>query len=282
MLSSEALAITFGFSSALSWGAGDFSGGFATKHNGVLRVILYSQIIGTLLLVGLLMVLGEPLPETAYLGWGALAGAGGAIGLVALYKGLALGRMGIVAPLSAICTALAAMLLGIFLEGLPKSTQLLGFGAAMIAVWLLSAAGGPHQRVTRRELTHSLWAGLGFGLFFGCIDRFSSEAILWPLVAARLNSMVIIALLLAVKGQLTLAGHHRLGFIALAGILDTVGNAFFALASQLGRLDVAAMVASLYPVSTVVLARCFLKERISRQQWAGLLTALSALILIAT
>jgi drug/metabolite transporter (DMT)-like permease len=280
MLNAETLAITYGIGSALAWGAGDFSGGFATKRGSVFTVILYSQIIGGLLLVGLQVVWGERPPEFRHLAWGGAAGLFGVLGLVALYKGLATGRMGIVAPLSAVLTAVVPLLFAFVVEGIPKSTQLIGFGGALMAVWLFSSTRGPGSAL-KSEILLSLSAGLGFGLFFICIDRVSGEAILWPLIAARCASVVTMALVLGCRGQLCLPHSNLWPFIALAGVLDAAGNAFFALASRVGRLDVSAVLASMYPAATVILARYVLKETLGRRQQLGLAVACIALCLIA-
>jgi uncharacterized membrane protein len=280
MLSPEALAVAYGLGSALTWGVGDFSGGFASKKTSALSVIFYSQIIGVMLLIGLNVLLSGGGLRIRQLLWGALAGVGGVAGLVAFYKGLAEGRMGVVAPLSAVVTALIPLSLAFFTEGLPKHTQLMGFGMALLAIWLFAATTAC-ERVLKTELGMSVLAGSGFGLFFVCIDHVSGEAILWPLIAARLTSISIIGIILAARRQLAPPPRRQRVHIALAGTLDVAGNAFFALACRLGRLDVSAVLASMYPASTVLLARCFLKERLQRQQRIGLLAACVALVLIA-
>lgn len=280
MIAPETLAIAFGLSSAVAWGAGDFSGGFATKQSPVLTVIFIAQVIGGLLLVSLAFLLGESLPDRSFMTSGALAGLFGTFGLVCLYRGLASERMGIVAPLSAVITALVPVAFAFFSEGAPRMLQLTGFAVALVAVWCLAAANSG-QGIRRQEILLSLAAGGGFGLFFIFIDQASRETILWPLVAARTASLVLIGTILAVKRQLLLPDRRRFPVIALAGILDTAGNAFFALAAQQGRLDVAAVLSSLYPLSTVLLARFILKERLHRQQWAGVLAAVVAMVLIA-
>jgi uncharacterized membrane protein len=279
MISPEAWAVTFGLGSALSWGAGDFSGGFASKKTSALSVIFYSQIMGVSLLIGLQAVLPSNGLTIAQLVWGGLAGVSGVAGLIALYKGLAAGRMGIVAPLSAVVTTLVPLALAFLTEGLPRQTQFMGFGLALMAIWLF-AANEARSRTFRTELGLSIMAGAGFGLFFVCIDRISSQAILLPLIAARLTSVTIIGSILAARRQMAPPPRHQLILIALAGSLDVAGNAFFALASKLGRLDVSAVLASMYPVTTVLLARCFLRERLLRQQRMGLVVACAALVLI--
>ena len=281
MLSPETLAITYGISSAVTWGAGDFSGGFATKRNHVFTVILLSQIVGGVLLVMLALLFAEDMPHLNYLLLGALAGIFGALGLVALYSGLAKGRMGIVAPTSAVVTGFIPIIFAFFNEGLPPNAQILGFFVALLAVWLLSSSvGGVKTRLN--DLILPVAAGAGFGLFFILIDRVSDEAILWPLVAARLGSLsLVLTFFLARRRKMEIPAKGQCLFIALAGIFDTGGNAFFALATRMGRLDTSAILSSLYPAATVMLAWLILKERLSHKQWFGVVAALSALILIA-
>lgn len=280
MINPETLALTFGLTSAVAWGAGDFSGGFATRQSPVLTVIFISQVIGGALLTALAILRGTPLPGLAFMAAGALAGIFGMSGLICLYKGLAVGRMGIVAPLSAVITALVPVTFAFFTEGAPRILQMAGFAVALVAVWCLAAADG-RFRINRQELLLSLAAGGGFGLFFILIDQASQVSVLWPLVAARTASLALIGAILVLRGQPLALEPRRLPLMALAGVLDTAGNAFFALAAQMGRLDVAAVLSSLYPMSTVLLARYILKEHLRPQQWAGVLAAVSAMVLVA-
>jgi drug/metabolite transporter (DMT)-like permease len=281
MAGSEALAVVYGLASAASWGAGDFTGGFASKRSSVYSVIVISQLVGALFLVGLTFALAESMPSLDNLILGGIAGLSGAIGLVALYTGLARGRMAIVAPFTAVVAAFFPVIVGIVSEGLPAPRQLVGFGAALIAIWFLSQAGNG-SALRLNELALPFLAGLGFGLFYILIDRVSQAAILWPLVAARVASISMLSLLIAVRRQAKAPPTNQLFIVALAGALDAGGNAFFALATQVGRLDISAVLASLYPAATVLLAWFILKERLVRQQWLGVVAALIALVLIAS
>jgi drug/metabolite transporter (DMT)-like permease len=281
MASSEALAVVYGLASAASWGAGDFTGGFASKRSSVYSVIVISQLVGALFLVGLTFALAESLPSPDNLILGGIAGLSGAIGLVALYTGLARGRMGIVAPVTAVVAAFFPVIVGIVSQGLPSPQRLAGFGLAVIAIWFLSQAGNG-SLLRLKELALPTLAGLGFGLFYILIGRVSHAAILWPLVAARVASISMLSLLIAVRRQEKAPAPHQLFIVALAGTLDAGGNAFFALATQVGRLDISAVLASLYPAATVLLAWLILKERLVRQQWFGVMAAIVALVLIAS
>ena len=280
-MSSESLAVIFGLASAASWGAGDFSGGVATKRTPVYGVVIVSQLVGGILLLPVALIFAEAIPSPGSLLLGGIAGVSGALGLIALYTGLAGGRMGVVAPVTGMVTAVLPVAVGILNEGLPSIYHLLGFGVAFLAVWFLSR-GNNEATIGVPELGLSIAAGAGFGLFFVLIDRVSSDAILWPLVSARVASTSLLSLFYALRRQRVGAVRNQLLIIALAGILDTGGNAFFALATRAGRLDISSVLSSLYPAGTVLLAQLFLKERLNQRQWVGVIAAVVALALIAT
>lgn len=280
MIRSEVLAIAYGLASAASWGSGDFSGGVASRRGNVFSVVIVSQLIGGVFLVGLAFTLGERLPSPDNLLLGGTAGVVGVIGLVALYAGLAGGRMGVVAPVTAVLAAVIPVVVGFMNEGLPSTGRLAGFGLCLVAVWLLSS-GGDGGTIRSRELGLAVTAGLGFGLFFVLIDRVSESAVLWPLVAARAASVCFLVFFAMARRQLEAPAANQLPVIALAGLFDTGGNTFFVLATRLGRLDIAAVLSSLYPAMTVLLAWLVLKERLLPRQWLGVVAALVALVFIA-
>ncbi|MDT8379411.1 MAG: DMT family transporter [Desulfotignum sp.] len=280
MISTETLAIACGIGSAAAWGAGDFSGGMASRKGNVMKVVLYSQFLGGLFLLGMAVFSGESMPPVRHLVYGAVAGVFGNIGLLALYRGLSTGRMGIVAPLSAVLTALVPIGYTAFFTGLPSVTRFAGFLCFMIAVWLLSSADTGF-RMTGRELLLSCVAGAGFGLFFIFIDKANDLAIFWPLVWARVASVVFLStvIMVAVKPGTRMKGQWC--FIVIAGALDALGNLLFSTAAHLGRLDVSAVLSSLYPAATVLLAWLFLREKLKRRQWMGVGAAFIALGLIS-
>jgi drug/metabolite transporter (DMT)-like permease len=280
----ELLSVAYGLASAAIWGAGDFSGGLATKKGNVYVVVTLSQLVGLVCLLALALLLEGALPPARDLLFGALAGLAGVIGVLALYTGLARGRMGVVAPMTAVLTAAIPVVVGIAAEGVPSLSVLAGFGLALTAVSLLSG-GGNTDGIRRDELGLALLAGLGFAFFFIFIDQISVGEVFWPLVAARLASVTLL-LVYVLGGRLWFhtrrepLPHSLLPIIALSGILDSGGNYFFALATQSGRLDIAAVLASLYPASTVLLARIVLKESLEPRQWRGVVIVLVALVLI--
>jgi drug/metabolite transporter (DMT)-like permease len=278
MTGAEFAPVAFGLTSAVMWGAGDFCGGVATKRWQVYGVIISSQIIGVGLLMGLALAFGEALPPLEYLLLGGLGGLAGTVGIVALYRALASGRMGVAAPVSAVVAAAVPILIGALLEGLPSAAQLAGFGLALMAVWLISHTADANLRM--RELGLPLLAGLGFGVFFVIIGVVSDTAVLWPLVAARCASLGALSIVATATRQPRLAPSGSWRIIVLIAVFEVGGNAFYALAGQTGRLDVAAVISSLYPASTVVLAWMILKERIGQTQFVGIVAALAAIVLI--
>ncbi len=198
--------------------------------------------------------------------------------MLGLYTALSSGHMGIVAPISAVIAAIVPIVAGALLEGLPDAIQLAGFAVALAAVWLLSSGGG--NSVSGRELRLALLAGLGFGFYFVLIDRADPASSFWNLTFARsFAAIMLLALMLAIRHPL-LPPPDVLPLNILNGSLDAGGNLFFVLAAQAGRLDVASVLASLYPGATVALAWLVLGERLSRPQALGVAAALVAIVLI--
>jgi drug/metabolite transporter (DMT)-like permease len=279
MTGSELTPIIFGLTSAACWGAGDFCGGLATKRTQVTRVIISSQLISLILLLILAVALHGPLPAVDHLLLAGVAGIIGAIGMLALYRALAVGQMGVAAPVSAVVAASVPVIAGSFIEGPPNMAQLIGFGLALVAVWFISRTGG--GAIQWRDLGLPILAGLGFGTFYVMIGSAGQDAVWWPLVAARIGSLSALFAVTIVRRQPRLVERQTWGLVVLIGVLEVGGNACYILARQAGRLDVAAVLASLYPAVTVWLAWLFLKERMYRLQSIGVLAALAAIVLIS-
>lgn len=271
--------VGFALAASLSWGAGDFSGGVATRRAKVLSVVIAAHAIGLMMLIALALIWSEPFPSTLDIIWGSVAGLAGAVGVVAFYQSLSVGRMGIVAPITAMLSAAVPVLFGAFFEGLPGPLQLTGFVLALIAVGLISGLGVVKGRP--KGLGLAFLAGLGFGSFFILISRVSHGAIFWPLAAARLASFLFLLAVVLVRRQEIIPKKSVLPVVFLAGALDVAGNVFFVLATHAGRLDVAAILSSLYPAVTVLLASIILKERVTRIQTIGIFIALVAIPLIS-
>ena len=273
-------AIIYGLVSAASWGSGDFSGGFATKSSSVAGVLLIGYMVSVVFLTICALWLGSSLPNIYAIFAGAMAGVTGLIGLAALYKGLASGQMGIVASLAAVTTATLPVLFGMILEGLPSSLQIMGFLAAFAAIWLLSVAENS-QRIQVRQIRLPITAGIFLGLSLIFIHQAAEQTVLWSLVITRITGIAILLIVLFLLRKGTLPPKRNYPIVCLSGIFDTGGYTFYALAANTGRLDTAAVLASMYPATTVILAWLLLKERLSGRQWGGVIAALTAIILIA-
>lgn len=264
---------------AVVWGGGDFAGGIAAKRASVFRVVAGAHACGLLLMLLLVWITAEPLPPRSTLLWGAAAGITGGLGIAALYRALSIGRMGIVAPVASVITAVLPVLVGMNSEGMPDRIQLAGFVLALASIWLIARPDGEIDN--HRGLGLAVLAGVMFGLFLIASKQAGHRGVFWPLVAARSASTVFMLLIVAFSAADKRPLRPALVPILFSGILDTCANALFIAATQHGRLDVTAVLSSLYPASTVILARIFLKERISATQNAGIVGALISVALIA-
>jgi drug/metabolite transporter (DMT)-like permease len=269
-----------GLVSAVAWGCGDFGGGLLTRRAPLFGVVLISQFVGMLLAFGLTIGRGETMPTPADLVWSALGGVAGAIGITALYRGLAIGRMGIVAPVTGVIAALIPVAAGIVLEGVPPPLVLLGIALAIVAVVLVSRVGD-ESHVGPSGLVLALVAGVGIGSFSVLIAQISDGHAFGPLVVIRGSEGLLIAAVIIVTRAAWLPERRLVPAIAVVGVLDMVGNGAFILAVQVGALAVAAVLSSLYPVTTVILAAVVLRERVTRLHAAGIALAVGAITCIA-
>jgi drug/metabolite transporter (DMT)-like permease len=271
--------VMFGLAASLCWGSGDFNGGLASRRSSASSVVIAAYAVGFVLLIGLALIWREPFPSSLNIMWGGLAGLAGVIGLISFYSALSIGRMGIAAPVSAVLTASLPVLFSTFTVGLPSLLQLAGFVLALLAIGLISR---PERSKGRPEgMGLALLAGCGFGCFFILISRVSHDATFWPLAVARFTSVLFLLLVTLIRQQQVLPRTTAVPLILLAGVLDAIGNTFFVLAAHTGRLDIAAILSSLYPAATVLLAAIVLRERVTRIQGIGILLALVAVPLIS-
>ncbi len=271
--------VIFGLAASLCWGSGDFNGGLASRRSNSSSVVIAAYAVGFVLLIGLALLWREPFPSLLDIFWGGLAGLAGGIGLISFYSALSIGRMGIAAPVSAVLTASLPVLFSALTQGLPSLLQLGGFVLALLAIALISR---PERTKGRPEgIGLALLAGCGFGCFFILISRVSPSATFWPLAMARFTSVFFLLIVVRIRQQPVLPKMTVAPLVLLAGVLDAMGNAFFVLAAHSGRLDVAAVLSSLYPAATVLLAALLLRERVTRVQAVGILLALIAVPLIS-
>lgn len=275
------LPIFFGFLSALSWGAGDFSGGLASRKLGAYRAVLYADFFGLLLIAIVLGIYRETVPSAYVIINSVIGGALGSVGLLVLYYSLTKGQMSIAAPVSALFAAVLPVAVGAIMEGLPKVLQVTGFAMALLAVWLISRGNStePFRLEHLADLRLPILAGVGFGSYFIFIHNATqaTDTVLWPMLTSRLAGTILLFFVVLIRGEPLAVPQNAWTVVFFNATLDVAGNFFYILASRLGRLDVAAVLSSLYPGATVLLAWFLLKEQISAKQWIGIFAALTAI-----
>jgi drug/metabolite transporter (DMT)-like permease len=274
----QALGIALALTSAAVWGAGDFGGGLASRRSGQLQVLTLSALSGIVVLLISAAVRHESFPSSQIVLWAGLAGLSGTVGLACLYRGLSLGNAAMVAPTAAVITATLPVVFSLVVEGRPRTSQLAGFAVAMAGIWLV-AAPAASIRASRSGFRLALLAGVGFGGFLILIGQVPSGSIFVPAAVSRGVMFLTVVALLLIKG-LALPSLTSNPAALVAGLFDAGGNVFYLFAKDYVRLDVAAVLSSLYPVTTVLLAHVVLKEPVSGIQWLGMVVCLLAVALI--
>ncbi|MBV6401087.1 MAG: hypothetical protein CNIPEHKO_01384 [Anaerolineales bacterium] len=277
------LSIIYGIASSLSWGAGDFAGGLASRKVGAYRAVLYADFFGLLIVIALLAFYPESFPSTKVALYSFISGILGSFGLLVLYYSLSIGQMSIAAPVSALFAALLPVMYGAFTEGLPSAIQFIGFALALAAVWLISQGDGGFHIGKLSDLKFPILAGVGFGCYFIFIHNAVSDpdALLWPMILSRLAGTLLVFAIVLARRESFPVPREAWGVVGINATLDLGGNLFFILASKAGRLDISAVLSSLYPGATVILAWLILKEHISRNQVIGIALAFAAIYLFA-
>ena len=295
------MSVPFALPAAVTYGIADFTGGLAARRAPVLVVTVVAQAAG---LVSLLFVVGlvAGRPSAAAFGFGALAGIAGASGLLLYLRALAVGPMGVVAPISAVISAGLPLAVGLVGGERLGPVAVLAVVVALVAI-LLATAGTRKDAAASTGLLLGLAAGLGFGLFFVGLDATPPDSGLWPLLGGRVVSVTLLACLV-VRHHLPLPTRTRAASLAggprtpagaegrsrtlapvllmvVCGVFDTFANVLFLVATRLGDLGISSVVVSLYPVVVVLLARVVLGERLSPTQFLSAALALTASALLA-
>jgi drug/metabolite transporter (DMT)-like permease len=272
-------SVGLSLAAAASWGAADFIGGVTAKKTDALGLVVFAYPCGALLAVASALAWRESPPPLIDFRWAIAAGTFGGWALATFYHALAIGKIGINAPLAGVLTAAIPAIAGIFLLGAPKPIQLFGFVLALASIVLVSQAAGGTKGT--RGVGLAALAGVGFGVFLLLLRVATTHAAFWPFVVSRCTSAGVALLICLIRGRAWLPPLQLFPAIISAGVLDSGGTLLFVLAAQRGRMDVAAVLASLYPAATVVLARLVLKEYLTRVQSLGVAAALVAIALIA-
>jgi drug/metabolite transporter (DMT)-like permease len=280
------VAVTLGLAAALAYGTGDFIAGLLSRRISFVAVALVSNAVAWLVMCAVLAATWDGPPTVTAGSWGAASGMGSALGTLALYRGLARGPMGVVAPLSALGAAVIPVAVGVVAGDRPAPAAWAGVALALPAIWLVSTHDSGRARRPRWPvggIVDGLLAGLGFGLLFVALDRAGDGSGLWPVVAGQATSTVLLAGV-AARGPSRADRHGvtRGGIMAAVGVgvLGAAATTCYFLSTHAGMLAIVAVVTSLYPAVTVVLAAVLLRERVRRSQGAGLLLALAAVTLI--
>jgi drug/metabolite transporter (DMT)-like permease len=269
---------------AIAYGGADFAGGLATRRAPVVLVTAAVQLAGFVVLLPIVPLAGGS-PSAAAVGWGLGAAAAGTGGLLLYLRALAVGPMGVVAPLSAVVTAGLPLAVGLLRGERLSSFAVVAIGVALVAIVLATAGGAPASGARTGTLL-ALGAGVGFGFFFVGLAESPAGSGMWPLLAGRAASAPALFLLaLAVRGRagrpVPARGRFPLRLAVVSGVADTLANVFFLLAARLGALGISAVVVSLYPVVVALLAGTVLRERLTRLQLGGAGLALGASVLLA-
>lgn len=273
--------------SGLVWGVGDFAGGKATQGAAALPVAWLSKLVSLPLLALYLATTYVPVrPES--LGWGALGGAVGMVGMMLFYRALSAGAMTVVAPVTAVTSAAIPVVVGLIGGERPGALRLVGVGCALAAITLVSLAparAGEISVVTGRLIGLACASGVSFALFFIFLaragDAAGGQAGLWPIAASQASALVVGALLLALLRPGGWPRTRSLRWALVAGPFDMTANAIYLVATRHGELSLVAPLAALYPVTTVVLALLIDHERVRARQIGGLALALVALLLVS-
>jgi drug/metabolite transporter (DMT)-like permease len=279
MLASFQFAPTvFSLGAVACWGASDFIGGYASRRANAFLITAIAHASGLLFVATLAVATHSVLPSNGSLEWAVAAGLSGGAALALFYRALASGRMGLAAPVSAVLGAAIPTAFGIFSDGLPHTLQFAGFLLAGLGIWMVSRPehDGPPEGIGLAVL-----AGIGFAGFFMCIKQAGNGSIFWIASVARASSLVLTGTIVLFGRTFRETDPFRSGLALLAGCLDVSGSVMFIRASQAGRLDQAVVLASLYPVVTVLLARIFLREHFTRWKAIGIIAALLAVPMVS-
>lgn len=268
---------------AITYGIADWCGGHATRRLDAFVVTVAGQSASLVLVVAAVALLGDPVGGLA---WGAAGGLAGVFGLVCFYTALAGGAMTVVAPVTAVVSLGLPVIVGVGLGDRPSAPAWVGIGLAVVAVASVGGVlGMAHGPVRRRHLVFAGLGGTGFGLIFVCLAQTPDDSGLWPLLTARVMSVLVAGTLVLATGRwgrtVGRLGGGALAYALVAGLLDMTANVSYLLATRHEILPVVAAVTSMYPVSTIVLAMGVDRERVSRSQLGGMALAVTALLLIS-
>lgn len=274
--------------SAVCYGSADFFGGLTARRTNTIATVVVTQFVGLVLVLLALPFLPATMVSPQDWLWGIAAGLSGGIGVALLYRALAVGTMAVVAPITAVCAAIIPVLFAFAMGERLQFLTVVGIALALVAIALVSQEKRqPHpdeSRNTKRALPSgvllALLAGVAVGIFFLSLARTKSAAGMWPLIVARFTSVTLFGVMALVTKRTLRMSATATGTAIAGGALDMLANALYMVAARIGPLSIVVTLASLYPASTVVLARLVLGERLSFVQITGIACALAAVAII--
>jgi drug/metabolite transporter (DMT)-like permease len=275
---SQLVPAGFSLAAVLLWGTSDFVGGYAVRRA---NAFLFTAIVhgsGVIFMLAIALLGQSSLPSRTSTAWALAAGLLGGISLAIFYRALAIGSMGLTAPVAAVLSAGIPAVVGIITQGLPGAAPVTGFVLAGLGIWLISR---PEDGNRPQGLGWAILAGVGFAGFYLCIKQAGNGSALWIAWLSRVCSFVVTALIVLLGRNFRDITRPYVGLAVFAGCVDISGSALFVRASQTGRLDTAVVISSLYPAVTALLAWLLLKERLTRWKAVGMFAALLAVPLIA-
>ena len=273
------LAIALALGASLSWGLGDFFGGLKSRSLHVLTVLVLQQVFGIAVAAVWVLASGDAFPGASATLLAVAAGLAGCLGIGSLYRGMAIGAMGIVAPVSAV-SAVIPFVVGVASDERPSPLQIAGILLALVGVAVASREPAARGGGRASGIGLALLAALGFGLYFVFADRAADDSVPWAVATARGSSLLLAFIAALFVGASLRPGRSVLPVLALIGLCDVGANMLFSLASTHGYLSVVSVLSALYPVVTVTLAAVVLHERIARTQRLGVAGALAGAAMI--
>lgn len=275
-------AVLLGLASATAYGAADFFGGLTNRRAPLLAVVGWSQFVGLAVLTPVVLVLGLGTMSASVGLWGAGAGVAGLAGVALLYHGLAVGTMSVVAPVAGLLGAGVPLLWGLATGERPAVLAFVGMAVALVAIVLVSRGDGKQAAAgAARGIGAGAGAGAAFGVMYILLAGAGESAGLWPVIIARATASTIVGVVALVTARLPVVPRAGYAGVAATGVLDMLANTLFVLATGSGLVSIVAVLSSLYPAATVILAGLFLHERLARSQIVGLGAAALGVVFIA-
>jgi uncharacterized membrane protein len=268
----------YGLAAVLAWGTSDFLGGYATRRANAFLFTAVVNLGGLLVVATLASATRAPFPTGRSVVWALAGGVSGGASLAIFFRALSAGRMGVIAPVAAVLSAAIPTLFSMLTEGLPSMVPCVGFVCAAVGLWLITRS---EDGSTPEGIGLAVLAGVGFAGFYLCIRQAGTGSAFWFASLTRTGGSIITTLIVLLYGKFRDITPAGVRWGVLTGGIDSLGTILFIRASQTGRLDEAVVISSLYPAVTVLLARLFLKEHLTRWRFVGLLATLAAVPMIA-